>query len=148
MYLNKGTWYVRLFFLAVGIWDEFRDRDTLWLAREETNLCYFIRVILVWMPFVLLLHLCLVAAAIFAAIYWPIHLFGTRGYGTGLAGVAVIVFLVVGTVVGTKWFLKRRRAEPRVTKAAVEKQPGFLSLVVTAAVASKKKICPIIRFTE
>lgn len=160
MQLNLESWHVRLFFWALGIWDEFRNKDSRQIfVRKQTNLCHYVRVLLVWMPFVLSIHAALVAGIIWTFIILPINLFSITGYGWTIAviiGLTVVVFAIVYFLKMLGWFLylmrvargKRLEVE-RKKRLEVERPdtgPGFWEVLKTWMKAKKARMCPIINF--
>lgn len=156
MHLNKDSWYVRWYFWSLGICEEFSDNCSLTDRAENrgTNLCAFMRVILIYAPLILLLHAIVYAGAIATITVWPIYLFGLKGYILGVSavvGLVILVFLVINLV----WLLLDRRktriaaqqqaAKPTNADAA---NPGFFHIVRQWVVAKKQKVCPLITFDE
>lgn len=160
MDLKVNRWYVRLFFWSVGVWsaclDDYRDDDGRYERNHGTNLCHFVRVIM-GAFLAIVLNVLAISAAIAAAIVLPIILFGPVSYGLGAACVfgAVLIILVISKIPSYCFreespeqarAKKRRRLEQR---AAREKRgPSFLAIIWAYLVATKKKVCPMIRFTE
>lgn len=145
MNLNIDCWHVRLFFWSLGIWDEFRENNTAYLYNDGTSICHFVRVICVYMPLVLLLHLALLVFAILTVIAQPIYLFGWIGYGYILAGVAAIIITPFCVKVVLR---KRREKTDRVgaSEAIRVYEPGFWEILWVWFIAIKKKICPNLIF--
>jgi hypothetical protein len=75
MELNETSWYVRYYFWAVEVWDAFAGRWPGYRDKEHTNLCFFIRVTLLWAPLVVLLHILFVVLCV-TALAWQA---GCRG---------------------------------------------------------------------
>ena len=161
MHLDKRDWRTRLFFWALGICDEFRGYDTAYRYEAHTNLCHFMRVIVVWMPFVLFLHVLLVAAAVGAVTVWPIRLFGWTTWLGILAGIAFVVGVVIAVKKASEYQRHRRWERPAVPRtvpapapaAAIQEEaepesPSTWELIWAWIVAQKQKVCPIISFTE
>ncbi len=155
MTLNEHLWYVRLFFWSASICDEFTEGNMKWRARERgTNLCQFLRVIMVYMPAILLLHIALYGSAIVAITAMPIYLIGMVWY---FAVVGAIV-LIVGIVHAIKWYRRMRlrraarneaRAQARPAPVATPQpatSPGFGSIVWQWLAAQKQRVCPVINF--
>ena len=154
MELDKRQWYVRWFFWSLMVWDEFRETDSSWKFENGTNLCHFIRVMLVWCPLVLLLNATVYGSGIAALTALPISLYG----GVGYAWVVGIFTFVVGLVLVMKsvsrrlgkWKHRRpvvhksekKKVTPKV--AAAPTGPGFFEVLWKYIVGLKKKVCPII----
>jgi len=151
MNLNKQSWYVRWFFWSLDILDKFVGCDT-WRYQKGTNLCHFMRVILIYAPLVLVLHLALYGAAIGVVTVLPVYLFGWGSYGKTLGFVAAGVFI---------WFvtqaiLERRKItgqesivaqSPKVVQAS-SAGPTFWQVVGEWLRAKKAKVCPLIAFND
>ncbi|MFZ2484641.1 MAG: hypothetical protein WAX80_01675 [Minisyncoccia bacterium] len=162
MDLDRELWYVRWFFWSLDIWDDFNDNNTQWKYRNGTNLCHFMRVIFVWCPLVLLLHLVLYASAIVVVTALPIYLYG----GTSYAWVIGTIVATCVSIIVAKRFLKWVEVEEvphrikqiyvglatRIVNSSpskpVKTEPSFLKVILEYIVAAKKKICPTITFTR
>lgn len=163
MDLKKQQWYVGWFFTCLAVIDEFMDEREVrvWRHRHGANLCTFMRVSLIWGPFIIALHIIVYGGAIASITYLPVHLFGFGGY-------AWIIGAIAG-LVGTIWLLKianrawnamqQRQRDARRGKAfaemstvvepsaePVDKGSSFASIVWSYAVAVKQRVCPIINF--
>jgi len=128
------------------IWEKFKD---VYGSHEGgTNLCYFCRVILFWMPLVFLLHAALLAATVFVLIILPIRLFNPTGYGNIVATTVAIAAIIATTIVLVKWW-RSMRGEGLVQRVVVrkeQKEPSFVSITWTWVVSQERKICPLIKF--
>lgn len=160
MDLNRQQLSTRWFFASLAIWDEFRGRgDTSDRYQRGTNLCHFMRVVLVYAPLAVLTFATVIAFAVFVVVFEPALLFGTGNY------VLTIVALVslIAAIIGIKWYQERhqlthdeeeerkeRRIEERearkVAKAA--RGPSFLAILWTYIVSVKRKFCPTINFVN
>jgi hypothetical protein len=159
MELDKRQWYVRWFFWSLMLWDEFREDETSWqFENNGTNLCHFIRVILVWAPLVVVLHLLVYGSAIAVLTAWPIYLFGFSWYMAALLAIAIVVGAVWGTKRASRKAREWRRTHPitvlrptfRRTKTveAAPRGPGFFEVLWQYVVAVKSKVCPTITFAR
>jgi hypothetical protein len=143
--LNRSLWHVRLFFWSLAIWDTFKSPEISDLSRFEkgTNLCHFMRVIFVWMPLVLSLHLLLLLFTVYVLLIYPLQHFNPFFYvktaGT-IIGVTALALAVVLAVMLIKDFYHKKRDQAL-------RRRGFLSVIVAFFVAKKRKICPTIQFT-
>ena len=153
MNLNRGQWHVRLFFWALGIWDEFaRNGDTSYQYVDGTNLCHFVRTITVYAPLVILLHGGLIAAAVYSVILLPVELFGAVTYSRILAGLVLLAGAVIGIKALVRYREKRSWMKPevRIVKAPppIATGPSFWAIMLEWLISQKKKICPMIRFEQ
>lgn len=161
MELNRSFWYVRLFFWSLGIWRAFREDDYRYdrsrVEKSGTNLCFFIRVMVVYMPVVLLLHAAFAAVAVASLTALPIYLFGGITYGWTLTAIAVVIGTIWGVKVALQRAARRERTQVKFvehkqeTRPAAEvteapRGPGFFEVLWAYLVAAKKKICPSIAF--
>lgn len=155
MTLNERLWYVRLYFWSASICDEFTEGGMEWRARERgTNLCQFLRVIVVYMPAILLLHVALYGGAITAITAVPIYLMGMVWY----FAVAGAVALIIGIVYAIKWYRRIQLRGAARNEAGTETKPApvatpqpatspsFGSIVWQWLVAQKQRVCPLINF--
>ncbi len=116
--------------------------------------------ILLWAPLVLLLHFAVYASAIAALTLVPIFWFGLSGYLGLVFGVAAFIGLIVlasfvcaGISAGFRWVLLRSRKNRQKSdvdeapEPVVEQRgPSFGEVLWQYAVATKRRICPIINF--
>jgi hypothetical protein len=144
--------------------DEFRDSWKIRLERKYekgTNLCHFMRVILLWAPLVLLLHLVLYGGAIAALTIVPVYWFGLSGYLGLILGLVVFIFLCVlagfasagiGKSINYVVLRSRKSRQKSGTEEIPEPLtnekigPSFGEVLWEYAVATKRRICPIINF--
>lgn len=174
MDLDKRQWYVTWFFVSLAVLDKFRGR-TSWDSdldryRNGTNLCHFIRVILLWTPLVYGFHILVYGTAIAILTYWPIRLFGFNGYVATIIGIVTFVIVVVAVafvlqgLVNAVAFIRDKqdeRAEERARQesdsdedvpapqpARVRQGPSFGEVLWNYLVAVKQKVCPIINFKQ
>ncbi len=158
MELDKRQWYVRWFFWSLMVWDEFKETDSSWRYENGTNLCHFIRVMLVWCPLVLLLNAAVYGSGIAALTALPIYLYG----GVGYAWVVGIIAFVVALILAIKFALRRlrewERRQPAMHKSEKKNEtpkvapaptgPGFFEVLWKYIVGLKKKVCPTITFNR
>lgn len=160
MNLDRKSWYVRLFFWALGIWDEFaRDYDSAYEYKNGTNLCHFVRVICFLAPLVLLLHMALLIAAFGTITAMPIYLFGLGGYLSGVTVLVLLVAIPLGIKAGWKYLRRQRDPYAEAVKKASSSAPSVRATSKVKAegpsawqilwqwlVTQKKKVCPVISF--
>lgn len=161
MNLNSDGWYVRYFFWSVSVWSAFIDQPYLVEKIKErgTNLCFFIRVMVVWAPLVMAIHGLLFAAALGCVLILPVYFFGGEGY-SWFVGIAVGLVVVVGFIVRpllkllsrkqSEWVerhrekLKNRPERVKIVKIG----PTFFEVLWAFIVATKHKICPTVSFLD
>lgn len=155
MHLDKSKAPARLFFWSLGICDEYSDQYGCMEERfqERTNLCHFVRVVALYMPLVLALHVLLAASAVFALVAYPIYLFGI---GTYIVAVGVIAAIAGAIALGI-WMVNRRREQRRASDltavvsesvASAAASPGFWAIAFAWLKARKEKVCPPVTFVE
>ena len=124
-----------------------------------TNLCHFVRVIVVYMPLILLAQVIFWAALVAAVVVLPIRWFGIAGYATTI-GVAVgVVIAATGLVFGLRhisnifsdWRDERRelrwqREDDLRRHPQPSPGPSVVSIAVMFVAAQKHKICPLVKF--
>lgn len=164
MELNRNRWYVQWFFLSLRIVDRFTKRNNEFTYKMRgTNLCHFMRVTLIWSPLIVLLHLALYGLALSALVIVPLHFFGLVGSAkfvgiilSTFVALTALFFLIWAAVKLTSVFLRgsssfalvlRERKERAEAERAI-KGPSFGSMVWQYAVATKRRICPVITFNE
>lgn len=162
MNLSNSNWSVRLFFWSLNIINEFTNfyYDTPTIKHKGTNLCFFMRSIIVYLPLIFIAHLiCLLLIANTLIIY-PIHLMGVNNFekllvdifiGIVITLIIYIIFILISnsldmlpTIPKLHWpkVLKRKPKQP------INRGPSFSYLFIMWVVNQKKKICPIISFTN
>lgn len=162
MNLDRSKWYVQWFFWSLGIWDEFTENNRVAQCEETgTNLCFFIRVMLVWAPLVIMLHLAVFALIIYALTAYPILRFGGSRYGWGIGAILTLALMIFGIswVRGLRGKRSRREYQRRyrdnwdapaptlqTRQHPVETSPSFLKVLLEWVAAKKKLICPGITF--
>lgn len=168
MEIDRNSWHAKVYLWCLRIWAKFKygrghtDSEYYYCFTEKTNLCLYIRAIIVWMPLVVLLHLFLLAYAI-GILSIPFFTFGW-GYVKFLATAAVTlaVLAVVGIFLAKKLITleeesreerdarfkaKRQRREEK-ERRKVKKSPSFTQVILEWARAKKAKICPIIDLVD
>ncbi len=159
LYINKESWHAKLFFWSLIIWLKFKEGqrltpEDLRLYYPRTNLCLYIRTIVVWMPMVLALHAVLLVAAVYAIVILPIRYFGWSyasfwGFwvvlGTGAFGGGMLSSYFWNRI--SRW-RRRRRDFHRHKRASLDPDQGLSGIQVASAwvAARKEKICPFISF--
>ena len=150
--VSPASWHARLYLWSHAIWYQFWHKDNLdWYDnnRRNTNVCYYLRAMLVYMPLVILLHAALFAAAVWVTIVLPVHLFGFSGIGKTMVItllVAIGVSIMVGLVYGT-WRWSDAIADARREHTRNIHEQGELTFweVVGAWISGvKHRICPLV----
>ena len=165
MNLNKNQWHVKFYFWCADVFDAYFESYS---NRQRSNLCSYVRTIFVWMPMIIALQLTFYAFAFYVLFYFPAtHFGGTvtgKFYGVVIAAVAAVLLVAKAKEwLDNEW--QRRLHEQMMTttdKSVTQKVqpteaeqtpkkeggPGFIEVVWTYLVASKRKICPIIEFSN
>ncbi len=151
MDLSKTTWYVRLYLWCLQIIDKSRPGDEHGQPstyyddyRDSTNLCQFMRVILVWAPFVILLNFSSYIFSVGLLTYIPIVYFG---FGSSWLTFLVVLVVAVAAVIGFISVIYKldERNESRKSNLVEHKDPTFRSLLWGRIVDGKQKyLCPFI----
>lgn len=169
MEIDRNSWHARLYLWCLRIWAKFRygygHTDSAYYYRftEETNLCLYIRAIVVWMPLVVLLHLFLLAYAI-GVLSIPFLTFGWNYIGFLIVAFAAVAIVpVIGSLLTKKLKpaerldyrekehkenLEREAKQEAKKRRKAERSPSFTRVVIEWAKAKKAKICPIINLVE
>lgn len=157
--LNPDVWHAKLYFWALRVWHGFVDRAEYQTSRysKRTNLCYYIRVIVLWVPLVVLSYVAVLGGITYALFILPVKLFGLREFWTVVGVIALVVGIIVGIVFLASLFVRGvRRAvrfpldylEQRQEQKREAGKPSFASLIKEWIVAKKQKICPLINFGQ
>ena len=157
MDLNPQSWYVRWFFWSLGILDAFLDNgERRWyMERHGTNLCFFLRTIVLYTPLILLLHAVVYGVALAALTIVPVLIFGASGYFSTVIAITLLVLIVIGVKQWRKHQQKgyqetelNRSARIAAVTEAIVAGPRFFQVLWAWLVAAKKKVCPMIRFLK
>ena len=161
--VSKASWHYKIYQWAVDFWFDFMDRgywhesDRARLKRVS-NLCFYMRVIIVWVPLVVLLHLSVLVSGWVTFVTIPNALFGPA-WGEFVKFVLLILgcmsicvamlFLVFRAFPSPKeWFLRATRPSREGARKALtparKAATSFFGLLWKFLVANKKKICPTI----
>lgn len=150
MELHHNRWFVKLFFWSVRIWDSFSEQNLFYRVQERTNLCFFARVIVVWMPLALLANIAMWAMVIYVLIWMPIELFGFVSYLTFLGALCAIVGAFTLLI-----YIESRSKKGRFEDVALfevpkntSRGPSAIDVFLTWIKAKKSKICPIVTFSN
>lgn len=109
MNLDTNKWYVKLFFWSLSIsirntldpnyspanFEFFYREKVKSIMRHGTDLCYFINVICIKMPFAILLNILAWISFFTAFLVYPIHKFGLHTYLSYLTSYLTFVFIVI-----------------------------------------------------
>ena len=153
MELNRDKWYVRWYFWSLGICEEFRDDHYLQRDAKEngTNLCAFMRVVLVYTPLILLFTAIAWTAALVTITVLPIWLFGFKGYGIGVGALVALCIFVYLTITLVVWLKDKRESKALAQEQTTNidaTSPSFVRVLGRWVVAKKRKVCPLIAFVE
>ncbi len=148
--LSENRWLSRLFFWALGIVDAFLGKEMACRHRKGTNLCHLVRVIVVYLPLVLLAQLLFWATFLGACLVFPIWWFGVGD----LARVAGLIVAGVAIVIGAAWlaisiedtYRQSKEEQERRKRLGIIPEPTMANLALAFIAARKRKICPLIKF--
>jgi len=142
MQIDKNTRMFKLFAWSIRLLIALNDGEPLrkdYLS-EGTDLCHFMRTILVTMPMVIVLQALAVIMPVMALIVMPYYWFETKGVVFSVSTIAVVFLFILLLM-----FIKDL-GEKSGTKSPTE--PTLAKLVVTYIKAKKSRICPLIRWKE
>lgn len=152
--VNPDSWHARLYLWSHTIWWQFwHKRNRSWYEdkRENTNVCYYLRVMLMYAPLVIILHAALLAATVGVVVVLPIHLFGFWGVGKATFVIFLLVALGVGLAIGLG-VLAQKAGDAAIDasqrhREMIHEQGGltFWEVVRARISGAKHKICPLIR---
>jgi hypothetical protein len=144
-------WHVRLYLWAEPIVAEFFDRGShVYHYRKSyevhTNLCPYMRTILLWLPLALLVNVATWAMAVATVTYIPGRLFGWKGWGLTVLVTAAGVGLLLLMLWLRQWYRERQEARPpKVPDVGPhDRTPGFGSAVREWVRKKHEGICPSI----
>lgn len=170
LFVDKKSWHARLFFWSLCIWLKFKYgqywKGQLSKYERQTNLCFYMRTIIVWMPLVLGLHLMVWGALFYVSFILPGELFGFKAFGKFWLFVLLAAALVAAVIFGgivyeeniepkirpkIRSYVRKRKEEKRAAVAAKPPEPKGMSgweVLITWLVARKQAICPFISFQK
>ncbi|MSR76056.1 MAG: hypothetical protein EXS68_00490 [Candidatus Ryanbacteria bacterium] len=164
MVVTRGSWHFYLFHFGLLLVDMFTGREELWEWKMKsyesrfkggTNLCHYMRVILVYTPLILAAYAATALGLVWAAVFLPIKLFGIVGYTNTIFMVGVVVISVVLAIVAMvtvwgffEWVFHRSGEAVIRTRIPNLARRGwnFGELLAERAIAKKKAICPQLTF--
>jgi len=169
MMIRKGSWHYHLFRFGTKLVDILFANKYGVSGRYEsrfqngTNLCHYMRVIMVYIPLMFLLWGSVAAFGIYCFAVLPFQLFGLTGVLNTLYVVGILATAIVG-IIGALWVVatvsdicknawhdwrrSRKMAESELEQPKEDKGPSFLDLTVEWVIAKKKNVCPLISFNE
>lgn len=160
MLLDRGSFIGRLLFWSFGVLDQFTEKNrTFEVERLGTNLCQAGRVIFLYVPAVIILHLVLVAFTLGTLIGLPIYLFGGVNYSWvigAIVGIGVATIVIIKATDITRYYFSNRTPKIKTVKTIIKKEkvkkvksgPSLLSIFFKWMLASKQRICPTIKFKD
>lgn len=163
MTVTRGSWHFHLFHFGLLLVDMFTGRGDSWRSYKDrfikrgTNLCHYMRVILVYTPLILTVYAATAAGVVWVSVFLPIKLFGITGYMNTLLVIGGVVVGIILAVVGIicvvsflGWAFHKTGEIIGHTKAPVLVQRGlnFGDLMVEWMIARKKAICPTLTFAD
>lgn len=154
MVIARESWHYSLFKFGLKVINLFMGEYYTSYFENGTNLCHYMRVILVYLPLILLIWLATLAATVYVAVITPIKLFGISDYLWTLGIIAavtvgiVLVSIMISLVFdGFLMSLIRRRRVRRLERI-VAPELNFLELMGQWLVAKKQKVCPQLEFVK
>ena len=164
--LQRDQWHARWFKWSAQVLDEFWplilfDRPPrTFESRDGTNLCRYLRILVLGGVVVPAMHICLVLLWAAALFIYPIYVFGLYDYSVVIGSVAGIIASIAAaiTVVVFGWKLLKAgatRAFDHVDHAVTnwertheKRGPGLASVLWQHVVAQHNKICLKVTFTN
>ena len=148
--INEEIWYNRIYLFALEIWYNFKATEIPWRFENGSNLCMYIRTLVVWLPLTVILHLTTAALCIFTLFVFPSHLFG---WGYAKFGVGCVLFVGLLILAVYVWKKSENYLDEHHTKKCnaetaepIDKGPSLTALFIEWIKAKKKMICPLIEF--
>jgi len=153
MNLDTKQWYVRWFFWSLGIWDEFCETyETHDVELNGTNLCFFVRTIVLYVPLVIITQAFTFVLCLLAFVVFPIMMFGSRHYAYGIGTILTIVTILVGGTFLYGYVQDKKDAKrnwfDRARRTSSASGPSFGKVLWSWVVAQKQKVCPMITFSN
>lgn len=144
MQIDKSTRMFKLFSWCIRLLIAVNDGEPLRrdYLKDGTDLCHFMRTILVTMPVVIMLQVLAFTIPVIALFVMPYYWFESKGVFVS-ASIMAGTFILIVSVAFIK-DLKDRLSwhEPSPT------EPTFKNLVTAYIMAKKSKICPLIHWKE
>lgn len=152
--LKKHDWKTQLFAFAERQKAKFHGRGdwsgTRW-QDEGTNLCYFMRSIILYLPFIGLMHVLAFAVPLWALVIYPVMGLGydwwlVPAWVLGIAAVVVAIILIIVYFVTEHEKRKENMTLEQVQARREAKARSAWGLTTAYFKARKESICPLIQF--
>jgi hypothetical protein len=137
-------WHVRLYLWADPIVAKFFDTHSHTEQSDtiHTNLCPYMRTLLLWLPLTLAVNLLTVAAVITTGVILPMRIFGWGGYLGTLVTIALIVLVFLGFSVARDKYARWSRSREMHRHHHIDPTPGFSAALGEYAHKVHEGICP------
>lgn len=146
MTLNPDRWFVRWFFVALAIIEDFTENYGLvhHVRADGTNLCYFVRASTIYPLGIVALHLAVLALLLCDAFVIPMYFLGAVSYGVFWLWALAVVAAAVLLFLAVRWYLSWLADRDDDTR---DDTPGALAVAGAWIMAKKQRICPLIAFS-
>lgn len=144
--LNGSGLVVQTFELCLHLWDAFAETGSDYWSSGRTNICHFVRTVIVAGPLALLATIWLYGFMIYVGIVYPVLRFGGTIYTITIGSAVAIILLAVGITHLIR--LLERNKPARAPKPKKERKPGFVNEAATVfwtwLISAKQRVCPLI----
>lgn len=146
LFIDKKDWKHQLFLFCLGLRDSlFTGIDTSHRYEDGTNLCHFVRVIVVYGPLTVLLNLLTVGFVLTAVAGLPVYYVGPAGYLWLLLFLFLAGAFLGAAVYGLVRYVRSRPKKPE-SPVSPKRSARVVTLIGEYIVAKKKSVCPLITF--
>jgi len=141
MHLNRKSAVVQTFLFCHELSRHFAGEGGDWYSKpSRTDICQFIRMIFLWTPLAIVMHLITMATIIFTVIYFPILVFGF-GYMWFWIIVIICIAIIISVALISKTICIPKIKTPQITR-------DISGIITEGYRGFKEKFCPIIEFKE
>ena len=151
--LTTNSWHLRLFLSThYNLYSLFHSSDYQYEPPKQTNLCQYLRTLLVWFPLMILANVLPYGTVLFAMFY-PMYMYGASNY---LLTAAIVVGLIIGiftAIALVVWFATRKFLRSAIGGAAhsiyhVVYGDSFFGLMCRWIRDRHQRICSLITITR
>ena len=152
--LNSDSWIIRTFRFSEHMKGKFHNWHWLRTDRIETspttNLCYMVRSIVVYLPFMVVMHLAALLMVLEASFIYPMSKAGWRwllvpGWIIGLVAAVIVIIIMTGILsYGGSYFSEWCKRNIKTKTYTVQKSSDTRNVIREYLKARHEMICPVI----
>lgn len=143
--IREKTWHAKLFRFTINLISKFAGKEYLkWKFEGSTNICHYIRTLVVYLPLLLLAHIVPVIYLIYVVFFYSIQTFGIVNI---IATLAVIVLSSLAVCIAMLGLFKLFEMT-EIFEYKISRPDSFWNVSKEFIVANKTKFCSKISFIK